>query len=140
MFHQLHHLQEFNVGETNCLQKKYCGKELTDLPDFNVYADRVWTLNLYGVETRYEIFAMYETKAPADEEMDWFDNIWWGSHKRTDEAGIQQWIDKQVGLSEVQIDTDVTTEDTFLTVFTCATEHADANQNARLFFFLKRVD
>ena len=82
---------------------------LTDLPDFNVYADRVWTLNLYGVETRYEIFAMYETKAPADEEMDWFDNIWWGSHKRTDEAGIQQWIDKQLGLSEVQIDTDVTT-------------------------------
>lgn len=70
MFHQLHHLQEFNVGETNCLQKKYCGKELTDLPDFNVYADRVWTLNLYGVETHYEIFAMYETKAPADEEMD----------------------------------------------------------------------
>ena len=140
MFHQLHHLQEFNVGETNCLQKKYCGKELTDLPDFNVYADRVWTVNLYGVETRYEIFAMYETKAPADEEMDWFDNIWWGSHKRTDEAGIQQWIDKQLGLSEVQIDTDVTTEDTFLTVFTCATEHADANQNARLFFFLKRVD
>lgn len=140
MFHQLHHLQEFNVGETNCLQKKYCGKELVDLPDFSVYADRVWTLNLYGVETRYEIFAMYETKAPADAEKDWYDNIWWGSHNRTDDAGIQEWIDKQIGLSEVQIDTTVTTGDTFLTVFTCATEHADANKNARLFFFLKRVD
>ena len=140
MFHQLHHLQEFNLGETHCLHKKNCGKELVDLPDFNVYADRVWTLNLYGVETRYEIFAMYETTAPADLESTWYDNAWWGSHYRTTKEGVQQWIDKQLGLTEFQFDTTVTADDTFATIFTCATEHADADKNARLFYFLKRVD
>ena len=140
MFHQMHHLQEFNLGETTCMHKKYCGKELTDLPDFNTYANRVWTINLYGVETRYEIFAMYETKAGCSIEDTLYDNAWWGSHKKSTEAEITEWLNKQIGLSEFKFDTTVTAEDTFLTVFTCGNEHDDANKNARLYFFLKRVD
>lgn len=140
MFHQLHHLQEFNLGEATCVHKKYCGKELKDLPDFNVYADRVWTVNLYGVETRYEIFAMYETKAGCSIEDTLYDNAWWGNHKKSSEAEVTEWVNKQIGLSEFKFDTTVTAEDTFLTVFTCGNEHADANENARLYFFLKRVD
>ena len=29
MFHQLHHIQEFNLGKTTCDHKKHCGKELS---------------------------------------------------------------------------------------------------------------
>ncbi len=140
MFHQLHHIQEFNLGESNCVHEKYCGKELVDLPDFNKYAERVWTVNLYGVETRYEVFAMYETKAGCDISETLYDNVWWGDLKPDDKAGVQKWIDKQLSLSEMKIDTTVTTEDTFLTIFTCGNEHSDASKNARLYFFLKRVD
>jgi len=140
MFHQLHHIQEFNLGESNCVHEKHCGKELVDLPNLNNYAERVWTVNLYGVETRYEIFAMYETKAGCDISETLYDNVWWGDLRPSDKAGVQKWIDKQLSLSEMQFDTTVTTEDTFLTIFTCGNEHSDASKNARLYFFLKRVD
>ena len=140
MFHQLHHIQEFNLGESNCVHEKHCGKELVDLPNLNNYAERVWTVNLYGVETRYEIFAMYETKAGCDISETLYDNVWWGDLRPDDEAGVQKWIDKQLSLSEMKFDTEVTTDDTFLTIFTCGNEHSDASKNARLYFFLKRVD
>ena len=141
MFHQLHHLQEFNLGETNCLQKKYCDMELVDLPDFNVYANRVWTVNLYGVETRYEIFAMYETEAGVSLSDTLYDNAWWGSeNQRTTEEGVQEWIDKQLELSEFAFNANVSPDNTFLTIFTCGNEKVDADEGARLYFFLHRVD
>lgn len=141
MFHQLHHLQEFNLGETNCLQKKYCDMELADLPDFNVYANRVWTVNLYGVETRYEIFAMYETEAGVSLSDTLYDNAWWGSeNQRTTEEGVQEWIDKQLELSEFAFNANVSPDNTFLTIFTCGNEKVDADEGARLYFFLHRVD
>ena len=144
MFHQLHHIQEFNLGQTKCAETKYCGKELTGLPNLQIYSNRVWTLNIYGEETRWELFAMYETEAGGDAYKTFLDNVWWrwgddARIKDTDDL-IQEWIDKQVGLSEIQIDTTVTPADRYLTIFTCGNEHADSNEWARLYFFFKQVD
>ena len=77
MFHQLHHIEDFNMGKSNCEEKKYCGKELSNLPDLKVYSERVWDVYLYGEEARYEIFAMFETKAPADVEKSLMEYVWY---------------------------------------------------------------
>ncbi|HWQ58666.1 MAG TPA: hypothetical protein VN540_06565 [Clostridia bacterium] len=144
MFHQLHHIQEFNLGNTNCAQKKYCGVELKDLPNLQIYSNRVWTITIYGEESRWELFSMYETEAGVDIYDSLYDNVWWpwGKNVRvkdTDEL-IQAWIEKQIEMSEVQIDTSVSVADRYLTVFTCGNEHDDANEGARLYFFFKQVD
>ena len=145
MFHQLHHIQEFNLGSTNCAQTKYCGKELTNLPDLSIYSNRVWTVYLYGKEQRWEIFSMYETEGNGKEDYKIFlDNIWWpygeDEYKNETDEEIQAWIDRQISLSQIQFDTKVTLEDKYLTVFTCGNEHDDSSDWARLYYFFKMVD
>lgn len=148
MFHQLHHIQEFNMGKSNCEEKKYCGKELSNLPDLKVYSERVWDVYLYGEEARYEIFAMFETKAPADVEKSLMEYVWYPygntNHDKDTDEKVQAWIDECIKqtkeLSGLELSTNVTVDDDYLTVFTCATEHADANKGARLYFMLKKVD
>ncbi len=148
MFHQLHHIQEFNLGKTTCDHKKHCGKELTNLPDLSIYSERVWDVYLYGEEARYEIFAMFETTAPANVETSLMEYVWYpygsSSHDKTTDAEVQAWIDECVkqtkDISGLEFDTTVTVDDTYLTIFTCANEHDDASNGARLYFMLKRVD
>lgn len=145
MFHQLHHIQEFNLGNATCAQTKYCGKELTNLPDLTVYSNRVWTVYLYGREQRWEVFAMYETEGNGKEDYKTFlDNIWWpygdDVYKKETDESIQAWIDKQIELSQIKFDTKVTLEDKYLTVFTCGNEHDDSSNWARLYYFFKLVD
>lgn len=142
MFHQLHHIQEYNLGKTNC-EAKDCGAALgAGLPDFKTYAGRVFTINFYGVESKWEIFSMYETKAgeSADTLLNntWYN--WYLNDKTISEEDIAKWINKQVERSEYKFDTTVTPKDTFITTFTCGKEHVDANENARLYYFLKKVD
>lgn len=145
MFHQLHHIQEYNLGQAHCAQKKYCGKELTNLPDFKIYSNRVWTVELFGEEARWELFSMYETTGNGDKDYKLLlDNIWWrwgkdARLKDTDEL-VQEWINKQLELSEITIDTEVTAADRFMTVSTCSNEHKDSNNWGRLYFFFKQVD
>ena len=144
MFHQLHHIQEFNLGNATCAQTKYCGKELTGLPDLQIYSNRVWTVTLFGEETRWELFAMYETKPGKEAYEIFLDNIWWpygdSSYDKTTDEEIGAWITKQIERSEIAIDTDVSAADQLLTVFTCGNEHNDSNEYARLFFIFKQVD
>lgn len=148
MFHQLHHIEDFNMGKSNCEEKKYCGKELSNLPDLKVYSERVWDVYLYGEETRYEIFAMFETKAPADVEKSLMEYVWYPygntNHDKDTDEKVQAWIDDCVKqtkeLSGLELDTNVSVKDDFLTVFTCATQHSDAGKGARLYFMLKKVD
>ena len=148
MFHQLHHIEDFNMGKSNCEEKKYCGKELSNLPDLKVYSERVWDVYLYGEEARYEIFAMFETKAPADVEKSLKEYVWYPygktSHDKDTDEKVQAWIDDCVKqtkeLSGLELNTNVNVKDDFLTVFTCATQHSDAGKGARLYFMLKKVD
>ena len=148
MFHQLHHIEDFNMGKSNCEEKKYCGKELSNLPDLKVYSERVWDVYLYGEEVRYEIFAMFETKAPADVEKSLMEYVWYPygntNHDKDTDEKVQAWIDDCVKqtkeLSGLELNTNVNVKDDFLTVFTCATQHSDAGKGARLYFMLKKVD
>ena len=148
MFHQLHHIEDFNMGKSNCEEKKYCGKELSNLPDLKVYSERVWDVYLYGEEARYEIFAMFETKAPADVEKSLMEYVWYPygntNHDKDTDEKVQAWIDDCVKqtkeLSGLELNTNVNVKDDFLTVFTCATQHSDAGKGARLYFMLKKVD
>ena len=148
MFHQLHHIEDFNMGKSNCEEKKYCGKELRNLPDLKVYSERVWDVYLYGEEARYEIFAMFETKAPADVEKSLMEYVWYPygntNHDKDTDEKVQAWIDECIKqtkeLSGLELNTNVNVKDDFLTVFTCATQHSDAGKGARLYFMLKKVD
>ena len=148
MFHQLHHIEDFNMGKSNCEEKKYCGKELSNLPNLKVYSERVWDVYLYGEEARYEIFAMFETKAPADVEKSLMEYVWYPygntNHDKDTDEKVQAWIDECIKqtkeLSGLELNTNVNVKDDFLTVFTCATQHSDAGKGARLYFMLKKVD
>lgn len=144
MFHQLHHIQEFNLGNSNCAQTKYCGVELTGLPDLKIYSNRVWTISIFGRESQWEMFSMYETKAGCNIVDTLYDNVWWrwgdNARLKTTDDEIKTWIDKQISLTEIPFDTTVTVDDDFMTVFTCGNEHADATDGARLYFFFKKVD
>ena len=145
MFHELHHIYDYNKGEKECAYRK-CDDELTDvLPKFS--ADTPWeiTVSFGGEEHTYRAFSVYQTKAGCDIYETLYDNVWWeGEGKRdyskTTKEKVQVWIDKQLKNSEFDFGTEVTTDDNFLTLYTCGTEKADADKNARLYMFFKRVD
>ncbi len=144
MFHDLHHVQEYNMGSTEC-EAKYCDDILTDaLPDFSTYSGRAFTINIYGVEARWEIFAMYET--PHDEpNKTLLYNTWWprdakgNSYYKETEEEIQEWIDIQLERSEYEFPTIPTTDDIFITLLTCGTEYGSSGAQSRLYMFLKMV-
>lgn len=144
MFHTLHHVQEYNLGSTEC-EAKYCDDYLTDdLPDFSTFSGRVFTINIYGIEARWEVFSMYET--PDDEPKETlFNNVWWpqdrngnGYFKQTDEE-IQEWIDTQLEKSEYKFPAVPTVDDMFITLMTCATEYGGSNAQSRLYMFLRKI-
>lgn len=144
MFHILHHIQEFNNGHTTC-QAKDCREELPqNLPDLRTYQGRVWTISIYGVEAKWEVFSMYETKEnePISTRLD---NTWWPGAKardnylKTTDEEIQTWINKQVSHSEIDFGVVPTPQDTFLTILTCGTEYDSSQAESRLYFFLRKL-
>lgn len=138
MFHQLHHIQEFNLGKTKCDEPKYCAKELSDLPNLQIYAQRVWDVFLYGEEARYEVFSVYESGKAKDTVQKNF--VWYNGYEKETEAAVKEWIDLAIEKSEIKIDTTVTAKDEFMTVFVCGNTHEESNGGSRLYFFLKKVD
>ena len=144
MFHDLHHVQEYNMGETEC-QTKYCSDALTDaLPDFSTYGGRVWTISIHGLEAQWEIFSMYETY-DGEDELTLYNNVWWPNTyrgatywKETDEE-IQEWIDYQLERSDYEFSANPTIEDLFITLVTCGTEYDHGSGQSRLYIFLKKL-
>ena len=145
MFHELHHIYDYNKGESICTYRK-CDDELTSaLPKLG--ADSPWTITVSYLEEEhtYQLFSIYHTEAGCDIYATLYDNVWWpGEGKRnytknTTEK-VQAWINKQLKNSEIDLGVTVTTEDNFLTLYTCGTEKADSDRNARLYFFFKAID
>lgn len=145
MFHELHHIYDYNKGESVCTYRK-CDDELTsELPTLS--KDTPWTIvvSYLGEEHTYQLFSIYQTKPGCDIYDTLYDNVWWkGEGKRdyskdTDEK-VQQWINKQLENSEIDLGVEVTTEDNFLTLYTCGTEKADSDKNSRLYYFFKAID
>ena len=147
MFHELHHVQEVNMGETNCAYDD-CNAELdkATLPDFSTVEGRTWDVSVFGIDAQWEIFAMYETEE--DEPVKTLEyNTWWPygdngetSYYLTDKADIQEWIDYQLERSDYDFGVTATTEDQFLTIYTCGDYSDSSDAQSRLYFFLKQVN
>lgn len=145
MFHQLHHIQEFNLGNATCAYSKCKTPDLATagLPDFKTYKGRIMTIDLYGTESQWEIFSMYETPASSKySQLEY--NTWYHPKDNwldTDEQ-IQKWINSQIENSQYKFDVNVSPKDTFMTLYTCGNEHSDSSGGnyARLYFFLRKIN
>ena len=141
MMHQLQHIQEYNLGKTTCEYSKCKNPDLTSgLPDLTTYKGRVFTISIYGVEAQWEVFSMYET--PAGEDVDTlYYNTWYPPSKnwKNNSEEVQAWINKQIERSEIDFGVKPSADETFVTLFTCGNEHADSEENSRLYFFLHKV-
>jgi alpha-tubulin suppressor-like RCC1 family protein len=149
MFHQLHHIQEYNLGNTKCAGRncKDGQNELTNaLPDLKTYKGRVFTISIYGDESQWEVFSMYETPAdskendgPSNDQL--YYNTWFPPEEnwRDSPEEVQKWIDTQLEKSEIDFGVTPTPDEKFVTLFTCGNEHEDSNRGSRLYFFLHKV-
>ncbi len=144
MFHQLHHVQEVNLGKTNCAYKK-CNATLDKaaLPDFSTPEGRTWDISAYGIDAKWEIFAMYEVDAKEPEKTLYY-NTWFPTTKYAftpkNDAEITEWIEHQIGRSQFDFGVTATAQDQFLTIYTCGDNHDSADATSRLYFFLKQVN
>lgn len=147
LFHELHHIQEVNLGETHCAYKK-CGAELDPslLPDFSTPEGRTWDIAICGIEAQWEIWAMYEMGGDKGQ-VNY--NTWYPTKNQKtgvmeyvpeDEEDIQKWIDTQLKNSQYDFGVEVTTKDQFLTIYTSGDEHDSTEESSRLYFFLKQVN
>lgn len=136
MFHDLHHVQEINVGCDRC-QGEDCGVALSDtLPNLTHYGDRVWNITAYG-HSRWEVFAMYEVKENEPDETLYYNTNF---TEATNKDNIDQWIQYQLERSEISLGITPTADDDFLCVYTCGTEYDHSTAQSRLYYFLRAVD
>lgn len=148
MFHELHHVQEVNLGKTNCAYSK-CKAELNKatLPDFSTVEGRTWDISAYGIDAQWEIFAMYEVDAKESAKTLIY-NTWYPV--ATDSSGytfvpknaaeITEWYEKQISRSQYDFGVSVTPQDQFMTIYTCGDNHDSDDAQSRLYFFLKQVN
>lgn len=137
MFHELHHIQEFNNGETKCQYSKCTNPELeSTLPDLTQYSDRVWNITAYG-HSRWEIFSMYEVKAKEPETTLYYNTNFTNA---TTESNIDMWINTQINRSEIDFGIVPPKDSTFMCLYTCGTNYDYAEAQSRLYFFLYAVD
>jgi len=148
MFHELHHVQEVNLGKANCAYEK-CAAALNSatLPDFSTTDGRTWDISVCGISAKWEVWAMYEVAKDEDEDTLYY-NTWFPSgdeKKFVPKSGtdVQKWIDYQTGRSQYDfkaLGVTPTTNDQFLTLYTCGDNHDSSTAQSRLYFFLRQVE
>ena len=144
MFHQLHHIQEVNLGKTKCAYAK-CTSAVLDpnvLPNFSTPEGRTWDISILGIDAQWEVWAMYEVDEKEPESTLYY-NTWFPSDKKyypENQKEIQDWIDKQVSRSQYDFNAQVGVTDQFLTIYTCGDNHDSDTAQSRLYFFLKQVN
>jgi len=141
LFHELHHIQEVNLGNTNCAYRK-CNAELDPevLPDLSKPEGRIWDISICGIDARWEVWAMYEGGANLQDELVYY-NTWfikYDRHMPKSEQDVQNWIEDQLERSQIDFGVEVSTSDQFLTLYTSG-DNKDSDET-RLFFFLKQVE
>ena len=136
MFHQLHHIQEKTLGYSKCQTTDYtCKGSFSSAPSLTSAANRTWDVSLFGYN-KWEVWAMYETPAKEPSSTLKYNINPLSSYKP---AQIKTWIEYQKGRSEYKFNTAVSTDDVFLTVYTCGTNYDYAAAQSRIYFFLKAV-
>ena len=137
MLHQLHYLQEKTLGYTVHQTTDAGAKKgsLTNIPSLTVAANRIWNVSLFGYN-QWQVWAMYET--PANESTNTLKyNI--NPLSSYSPAQVKTWIEYQKNRSEYKFNTAVSTDDIFLTVYTCGNNFDYATAQSRVYFFLKAV-
>ncbi len=137
MFHQLHYLQEKTLGFTVHQTTDSGAKKgsLTNIPSLTVAANRLWNVSLFGYN-QWQVWAMYET--PANESTSTLKyNI--NPLSSYSPSQVKTWIEYQKNRSEYKFNTAVSTDDIFLTVYTCGNNYDYADAQSRIYYFLKAV-
>ncbi|MDO4564146.1 MAG: dockerin type I domain-containing protein [Clostridia bacterium] len=118
-----HHLHTMQSGA------KYYGSSIN--PD-----NYIFDISIFGL-TKWQVWAMYETSENEPSSTLLY-NI--SSSCGTD-GNVQNWINTQLTRSEVNFKVSVSTNDQFLTLYTCADAYdsSDDTTQARLYVFLKYV-
>ncbi len=148
MFHQLHHIQEVNLGKTECAYRK-C-KEALDpntLPNLKTPEGRTWEIALDGIDGKWEVWSFYEVNDKEPEKTLYY-NTWWPADNKSikytfktpDAAFVQEWIDTQLKRSQMDLGVTPSTTDQFLTIYTCGDNHDSDTATSRLYFFLRQVE
>ena len=137
MLHQLHYLQEKTLGysvhqSTDSGAKK---GSLTNVPSLTVANNRIWNINLFGYN-QWQVWAMYETAANESTSTLKYNINPLSSYSPSQ---VKAWVEYQKNRSEYKFNTPVSTDDIFLTVYTCGNNFDNANAQSRLYFFLKAV-
>lgn len=117
MFHALHDLQD--------------NKE-----SLLTFKNRVIGITIEGTYMEFEIFALYET--PHEEPTSTILYNGNSLYEYTD-SEVQEWINKQLQRSEIDLGVSVSPSDTFVTLYTCGDEYGYAEAQSRLYFFLRRI-
>ena len=137
MFHQLHYLQEKTLGYTVHQTTDAGAKKgsLASIPSLTVAANRLWNISLFGYN-QWQVWAMYET--PATEPTSTL-NYNTNPLSSSSPSQVQAWVQYQKNRSEYNFNTAVSTDDIFLTVYTCGNNYDYATAQSRIYFFLKAV-
>lgn len=139
MFHKLHHLQERAKGYNTC-QAVNAGvnHSIADVPDLNLSANRIWDITFAGY-TQWQLWAFYEVDANEPASTITFNCQHLSASTSTQ---IKNWIDTQISRARTNskgyyYDTDLSSDDVFLTIITCGDGFDSDAAQSRLYFFLK---
>ncbi|MDO4568291.1 MAG: class B sortase [Clostridia bacterium] len=117
MFHALHEIQE---NAQQLLTRE----------------NRIWTINLFGRNSRWEVFALYEVEhdEPAN-------TLFYNTQllSASNDEATAEWIAYQLSRSEIDLGVTPTARDTFVTLVTCGDAYDYATAQSRLYIFLKRL-
>ena len=137
MFHELHHIYGKTMGLSACqtTDAKCKNSNWSTAPDLKVAANRIWEIS-FGGYNQWEVFAMYKTEAnePASTLRNNYQSL-----ATATPAQISTWIQTQKNNSHIKFNTPVSTNDVFMTIYTCGTNYDHATAQSRLYFILKAV-
>ncbi|MDL2234973.1 SH3 domain-containing protein [Christensenellaceae bacterium OttesenSCG-928-L17] len=137
MFHELHHIYDKTMGNSKCqtTDAKCANKNWSSAPDLKVAGNRTFEINFAGYNT-WEVWAMYKTNAN-EPKSTINNNI--QSLASAKPAAVKTWIETQKNRSDIKFNTAISTDDIFMTVYTCGTNFDSSNAQSRLYIFLKAV-
>lgn len=138
-FNWLHHLKDVNTGLTSsCIKKANFTFNAEKMPNFNNSEDRIWYISICNIIGKWEVWSFYQT--PVDEPVSTsLYNFWETGYSPKSKTEIKDWIDFQISRSEFNFNTIPSEDDKFLTIFTCACEYSETKNEARLYYFLRKV-
>ena len=109
--------------------------------DYSEFSKRLWEVNVFGETHLWEVFAMYEEKPSKKADSSLYYNANYPNTMNVmSEEEICEWINYQFERTELDYMPYVTSQDQFMTVFTCADKHTESELGGRIYFFLRRVD